>query len=143
MEECLCLARKGEAEGEIPVGALVVTPEGKICGRGVNRVENDFDPTAHAEIVALREACALFRNHRLPECVLVSTLEPCAFCAAAIANAHLGGVVFGASDPLFGAVVSRAEYLSGPLGFATWHIGGIRGPQCAEIIEKFFHARRS
>lgn len=142
MDECLLLARKGEALGEIPVGALVVAPDGKICGKGCNRVEKDFDPTAHAEIVALRKACSLFRNHRLPECVLVTTLEPCSFCAAAIANAHLGGVVFGATDPLCGAVVSRAEYLSALSGFGTWHLGGMRGQQCAEILEKFFHARR-
>lgn len=143
MDECLNLARNGAASGEIPVGALVVSPDGKICGRGGNRVENDFDPTAHAEIVALREACALFRNHRLPECVLVTTLEPCPLCAAAIVSAHLRGVVFGASDPLCGAVVSRREYLCDAASFKIWHRGGIRGRQCAEILENFFHERRS
>ena len=142
MDRALDLAQQGGEAGEIPVGALVVSMDGTIFGESANYVERKHDPTAHAEIVALREACRMLKNHRLKGCALVSTLEPCAMCAAAIINARLCGIVFGATDPARGAVVSRAEYLSGPASASAWHIGGIRAMRCAEILENFFQKLR-
>lgn len=141
MARALALASRAGENGEIPVGALVVSPDGSILGESANAVEKDFDPTAHAEIIAIRKAASKIRNHRLEGCVLVSTLEPCSMCAAAIAQARLSGVVFGASDHACGAVVSRFELLASFPG-QIWHMGGIRASQCAALLMDFFNARR-
>lgn len=143
MQRAIILARQTADLGEIPVGAILVSPDGKIIGEGKNGVEEQADPTAHAEIVAIRQAGRNCRNHRLEGCVLVCTLEPCAMCAGAIAHARLAGVVFGASDPGQGAVVSRAEYLDGPASLRPiWHIGGVCAAECAALLDDFFHSKR-
>lgn len=131
------------AAGEVPVGAVVVAPDGTLLSVAANAVERDSDPSAHAELLAIREAARTRKNWRLEGCVLVVTLEPCAMCAAAIAHARLAGVVFGAADEAAGAVVSRAEYLDGPApGTCVWHMGGVRSEACAALLRRCFQARR-
>lgn len=136
-------ARIALAGGDVPVGAILVTGAGDIAGKAGNAVERQHDPTAHAEILALREAAARLCNWRLSGCVLVVTLEPCAMCAAAIAHARLSGLVFGAADEAYGAVTSRAEYLDGPVcPQPVWHMGGVRAESCAKLLRRCFEFRR-
>ena len=143
MELALEEARKAGAEGDVPVGAVIVAEDGSILARAGNAVERGHDPTAHAEVLAIREACARLGNWRLFGCVLVVTLEPCAMCAAAIAHARLAGVVYGAADEAAGAVTSRAEYLDGPAApKPVWHMGGVRAEECAALLRGCFAARR-
>jgi tRNA(adenine34) deaminase len=142
MDEALVLARQGGQAGEVPVGALVVEPGGRILARARNAPVALHDPTAHAEILALREAGRVLGNYRLEGCVLVVTLEPCPMCAAAIIHARLDGLVFGAADAAAGAVVSRAEYLDIAPGRKVWHLGGVRARACAGLLRGFFARRR-
>ncbi len=144
MGEALDLAREAETAGEVPVGALVVAPDGRVAGRGRNSPCADCDPTAHAEIRALREAGGTLGSCRLTGCVLVVTLEPCAMCAAACVHARLAGLVYGAADRLAGAVGSRTDLPDWPfLNHRLWHMGGVRSRECAEILRRFFAARRT
>ncbi len=143
MAEALAEARLAAAEGEAPVGALVVAGGGTILGRGRNAPESSLDPTAHAEIAALRAACAAARNYRLEGAVLVVTLEPCLMCAGALAHARLAGVVYGAADPRAGAVNSCLDGLDLPfLNHRVWHMGGILAGPCADLLRDFFAVRR-
>ena len=143
MEMALAEARKAGARGDVPVGAAIAAPDGRILARAGNAVERRHDPTAHAEVLAIRKGCARLGNWRLAGCVLVVTLEPCAMCAAAIAHARLAGVVYGAADEAAGAVSSRAEYLDGPAcPNPVWHMGGVRGEECAALLRDCFLARR-
>lgn len=143
MDMALAEARTALATGDVPVGAVIVAPDGVVLARAGNAVERDHDPTAHAELLALRQAGARLGNWRLAGCVLVVTLEPCAMCAAAIAHARLAGVVYGAADEAAGAVISRAEYLDGPVcPHPVWHMGGVRGEECAELLRRCFAGRR-
>lgn len=143
MELALRAADAALAEGDVPVGAVIAAPDGTILARVGNAVERDADPTAHAELLAIREAARKRKNRRLDGCVLVVTLEPCAMCAAAIVHARLAGVVFGAADEAAGAVVSRAEYLDGPVpGRRVWHMGGVRSEACAALLRRCFQAQR-
>lgn len=136
-------ARKAEGEGEVPVGALVVAGDGRLLARSHNRPVALHDPTAHAEVLALRAAGASLGNYRLGGCVLVVTLEPCAMCAAALAHARLAGVVYGAADRLAGAVSSCAETLEQPfLNHRVWHMGGVLADECAALLRDFFARRR-
>lgn len=136
-------AQAALSAGEVPVGAVIVSPKGTILAKSGNTVERDKDPTAHAEVLAIRKAGALLGNWRLEGCVLVVTLEPCAMCAAAIAHARLNGVVFGAADESAGAVISRAEYLDGIcLPKRIWHMGGVQAEACAALLQQCFQARR-
>lgn len=129
--------------GDVPVGAVIVAPDGGIIAQARNAVERDNDPTAHAELLAIRKAARQRKNWRLKGCVLVVTLEPCAMCAAAIVHARLAGVVFGAADEAAGAVVSRAEYLDGPVSRrGIWYMGGVRSEACAALLRQCFQARR-
>src|SRR5947209_17010695 len=113
MEEALRAAQRALEAGEVPVGAVVVC-KGRLVGRGWNRNLADSDPTAHAEIVALREAGAAVGNHRLADCDLFATIEPCAMCAGAVVHARLKRLVYGADDPKAGAVHSVIEVLNHP-----------------------------
>src|SRR5438094_3173433 len=113
MEEALRAAQRAFEDGEVPVGAVVVC-DGKIIGRGWNRNITDRDPTAHAEIIALREAGTAIGNHRLGDCELFATIEPCAMCAGAIVHARLKRLVYGADDPKAGAVQSGMRGLNQP-----------------------------
>ena len=142
MKEALVLAAEAGRVGEVPVGAVVVK-EGVVIGRGYNRPVTTSDPTAHAEIVALREAAAALGNYRLPGCELYVTLEPCAMCVGAMVHARLARVVFGARDPKTGACGSIVDLP----GIAHWNHhgifqGGILADECGAILRDFFAARR-
>ncbi len=142
MEEALSCARRALEAGEVPVGAVVVC-DGKIIGRGWNRNLTDCDPTAHAEIIALREAGANAGNYRLGECTLFATIEPCPMCAGAMIHARLKRLVYGADDPKAGAVHSVLEVLNHPqLNHRMEVRGGVLVAPCAELLQAFFRSRR-
>jgi len=135
-------ARAAIEHGDVPVGAVVVC-DGEIIAARHNERELTGDPVAHAEILALRDAATRVGNWRLDDCTLVVSLEPCAMCAGAMVNARLGSIVFGATDPKAGAVVSHFGLLDGaPLNHAVNTIGGVRGDESAELLRAFFRARR-
>jgi len=142
MEEALRAAQRALEAGEVPVGAVVVC-QGKIAGRGWNRNIADSDPTAHAEIVALREAGAAIGNHRLAECELFATIEPCPMCAGALVHARIKRLVYGADDPKAGAVQSVMQVLNHPqLNHKVEVRGGVLAGRCAELLQTFFKSRR-
>jgi tRNA(adenine34) deaminase len=142
MEEALRAAQRALEAGEVPVGAIVVCA-GEIVGRGWNRNLTDSDPTAHAEIVALRQAGANLGNHRLGDCELFATIEPCPMCAGALVHARLKRLVYGADDPKAGAVHSVMEVLNHPqLNHRTEVRGGVLAGRCAELLQSFFRSRR-
>ena len=142
MGEALAEARKAGEAGEVPIGAVIVR-EGGIVARGQNRVLGDNDPTAHAEIVALREAAAALGNYRLNGCTLYVTLEPCAMCAGAIIHARLDRLVFAAADPKAGACGSVLEVLNHPrLNHQMQVEQGILAEEAAELLRGFFRERR-
>lgn len=143
METAFALAEANAEFEEVPVGALVVSPDGEILGTGANRVIRDRDPTAHAEILAIREACRRKNNFRLNGCVMIVTLEPCLLCAAAISQARLAGVVFGCADAREGAIVSRSDFIA-LTGHKKhiWHLGGVLASRCAYLLTKFFNEKR-
>jgi tRNA(adenine34) deaminase len=142
MEEALRAAQRAFEAGEVPVGAVVVC-DGKIIGRGSNRNIRDSDPTAHAEIIALREAGAAIGNHRLEGCELFATIEPCAMCAGALVHARLKRLVYGADDPKAGAVRSVMQVLNHPdLNHRMDVRGGVLAGRCAELLQSFFRVRR-
>ena len=143
MRRALRMAREGARRGEIPVGALVVDPEGAILSMAHNETESLHDPTAHAEVLALRRAAARIGNHRLGGCVLVVTLEPCLMCTGAIRESRVAGGVFGASDARAGAVCSCLEGLDyAQTGAQPWSYGGVEAEDCAELLRRFFRVRR-
>ena len=142
MEEALRAAQRALDAGEVPVGAVVVC-DGKIVGRGWNRNLTDSDPTAHAEIIALREAGASVGNHRLGDCELFATIEPCAMCAGALVHARLKRLVYGADDPKAGAVHSVMQVLNHPgLNHRMEVRRGVLAGRCAELLQSFFRGRR-
>jgi tRNA(adenine34) deaminase len=142
MEEALRSAQRALEAGEVPVGAVVVC-ESRIVGRGWNRNITDFDPTAHAEIIALREAGATVGNHRLEDCDLFATIEPCAMCAGAMVHARIKRLVYGADDPKAGAVQSVMQVLKHPqLNHRMEVRGGVLAGRCAEVLQEFFRNRR-
>ena len=143
MDLALTQARMAATEGEVPVGAVLAGPDGRILAQCRNAPVALCDPTAHAEILALRAAGAALGNYRLNGCVLVVTLEPCAMCAAALVHARLAGVVYGAADARAGAVSSCLDGLAyGLEGPAPWHYGGVEAGPCAAVLRAFFAARR-
>jgi tRNA(adenine34) deaminase len=143
MEEALREALRAQAAGEVPVGAVVVC-DGRIVGRGFNRNLTDHDPTAHAEILALREAGQALGNHRLEGCEMFVTIEPCAMCAGALVHARLQRLIYGAEDPKAGAVHSVLQVLNHPSlnrrMDVTW---GVLSGRCAELLQAFFRERRA
>ena len=142
MEEALRLAQRARDAGEVPVGAVVIHA-GKIVGRGWNRNLTDVDPTAHAEILALREAGARVGNHRLGDCELFATIEPCAMCAGAMVHARLKRLVYGADDPKAGAVHSVLQVLNHPkLNHQMEVSRGVLSQRCADLLQSFFRKRR-
>ena len=142
MGEALALARAAALRGEVPVGAIVVC-NGAIVGRGGNSPIAVSDPTAHAEIAALREAAAALRNYRLVDCALYVTLEPCAMCAGAMLHARIARVVFGASDPKTGACGSVIDlFADRRLNHHATVVGGVRAGECGMLLSEFFAARR-
>jgi tRNA(adenine34) deaminase len=142
MGEALALARAGGETGEVPVGAIVVAA-GEIVGRGANSPILRSDPTAHAEILALREAAARLGNYRLDGADLYCTLEPCIMCAGALVHARLRRLVFGARDLRFGGVRSKFRLAdSDVLNHQVEVVEGVLGVECSELLRTFFAARR-
>ena len=142
IDAALTLARAAAAAGEVPVGAVVVR-DGEIIARGENRVLRDNDPTAHAEIVALRAAAAALGNYRLTGCALYVTLEPCAMCAGAMIHARLERLVYAAADPKAGAAGSVLAVLNHPrLNHQMQVEQGIGAEEAAELLRGFFRERR-
>lgn len=143
MREALALARRAEAEGEVPVGAVVVC-DGAVVGRGYNHPIGTHDPTAHAEVAALRDAAAHIGNYRLGGCTLYVTLEPCMMCVGAIFHARIARVVYGAADPKTGACGSVVNlFAEGRLNHHATVEGGVLAADCSELLRCFFVARRS
>ena len=142
MKEALRLAEEAAANGEVPVGAVLVQ-EGRIIGRGANAPIGSHDPTAHAEILALREAARAVGNYRLPGSVLYVTIEPCTMCVGALIHARVSTLVFGAREPRAGAVVSRHRLLQSPAyNHRIDYIEGILHPQCTAQLQAFFQTKR-
>jgi tRNA(adenine34) deaminase len=136
-------ARAAAAAGEVPVGAIVVE-NGIVVGRGQNRVLRDLDPTAHAEIVAIREAALAVGNYRLAGCELFVTLEPCAMCAGAMIHARLGRLIYAAADPKAGAVGSVLQVLNHPrLNHQMLVTSGELAEESGELLRSFFRGRRT
>lgn len=142
MREALSLAKQAWAEGEVPVGAVVVQGE-EIIGRGYNRPITKHDPTAHAEIQALRDAAHRLGNYRLPGCTLYVTIEPCTMCAGAIMHARIARVVYGARDAKTGAHGSVVDLFAEPrLNFHAEVVGGVLAEECGKLLSDFFAERR-
>ena len=142
MRLALQQARIAAEAGEVPVGALV-TKDGEIVGQGHNRNLLDNDPSAHAEIVALREAAARLGNHRLGGCEMFVTIEPCAMCAGALIHARLARLVYGASDPKAGAVASVLQVLNHPgLNHKMEVKSGVLADECSAVLQTFFRSKR-
>jgi len=142
MRYALDLAREAENGGEVPVGAVVVV-DGAVAGRGRNSPISMNDPTAHAEILALREAAAASANYRLPDATLYVTLEPCVMCAGALVAARISRLVFGARDLRFGGVRSKFRVAdSEVLNHRVEIVEGVLAAECTALIQEFFHARR-
>jgi tRNA(adenine34) deaminase len=142
MEEALRCAQRALNAGEVPVGAVVVKG-GKVIGRGWNQNLSVHDPTAHAEVMALREAGSAVGNHRLEECELFATIEPCAMCAGALVHARIKRLVYGADDPKAGAVHSVMQVVNHPgLNHRMEVVGGVLSARCAEVLQSFFREKR-
>ena len=143
MQAALREAEKAASEGEVPVGAVVVSPSGEILARAHNRPVSTNDPTAHAEILALRRAAKKLSNYRLPGCRLVVTLEPCPMCAGAAVAARISEIIFGAADPKAGAVHTLFRITSDErLNHRAMVIPGVLGKECAAVLTAFFRSRR-
>lgn len=142
MREALELAAEGALRGEVPVGAVLVQ-DGEVIGRGFNCPISTSDPSAHAEMVAIRAAAQAIANYRLPGSTLYVTLEPCAMCAGLIVHSRVQRVVFGASEPRAGMAVSRGQFFD--QGFLNHRVlveGGVLAEECGEVLRAFFKARR-
>jgi tRNA(adenine34) deaminase len=136
-------ARTAEADGEVPVGAIIVDAHGDVIARGSNQVLRTSDPTAHAEIVALRAAGAALANYRLLGCTLYTTLEPCAMCAGAILHARIARLVFATPDPKAGACGSVLSVLNHPaLNHRVEVLSGVLAEDCSARLTNFFRSRR-
>jgi tRNA(adenine34) deaminase len=144
MREAMAQARAAEAAGEVPVGAIIVSPAGEVIARASNRVLRDSDPTAHAEIVALRSAGSILENYRLLGCTLYSTLEPCSMCAGAILHARIARLVYAAADPKAGACGSVIAVMNHPsLNHRVELVDGVLADECGKMLTDFFRAKRT
>lgn len=144
MRLALAEAADAEAAGEVPVGAVIVAADGQIVGQGNNRVLRSNDPTAHAEMVGLREAGRTLNNYRLLGCTLVCTLEPCAMCAGAILHARIARLVYAAADPKAGACGSALGVLNHPaLNHRVQVVEGVLRDECSAMLSDFFRRRRA
>jgi len=141
MRAALAEAGKAAARGEVPVGAVVVR-QGRIVARGANRPITSSDPTAHAEVVALRKAAKKSGNYRLPDCELFVTIEPCAMCLGAVVQARVRRLVYGAPDPKAGAVSSTMRFPFGRLNHRPEVLSGVLAAESAALLRDFFRARR-
>jgi tRNA(adenine34) deaminase len=139
MRDAIAIASSATSTGEVPVGALVINKDGIVIGKGSNEREANNDPTAHAEIVAIRNAASRLQNSRLDGCTLIVTLEPCAMCAGAIAQSRISRVIFGAWDEKAGAVGSVWDVLRDPRSiFKVEVTAGILEKECAALLKDFF-----
>jgi len=139
MREALIVAKSALSTGDVPVGAIVVNKDGVIVGKGFNEREANNDPTAHAEVVAIRNAAARLQNSRLDGCTLIVTLEPCAMCAGAIAQSRISKLIFGACDEKAGAVGSVWDVLRDPRSiFKVEVTSGVLEDECAGLLKDFF-----
>lgn len=142
MDRALALAERGAADGEVPVGALVVR-DGIVIGEGWNRPVGSHDPTAHAEVVALRAAAAASGNYRLTGATLYVTIEPCTMCTGALVHARIARLVYGAAEPRAGAISSAARALDNAgMNHRVEVTAGVRGEAAAELLTRFFRERR-
>jgi tRNA(adenine34) deaminase len=143
MQEAISLAKEAATRGDVPVGALVVDDAGTIVGMGANLREQDNDPTAHAEIVALRNAASEIGNYRLDDLTMVVTLEPCGMCAGAIAQSRIKRLVFGSFDQKYGAVGSVWDLLRDTRAiYKPEVLSGVLEKECGELLTEFFTAKR-
>lgn len=143
MDQAIEIARQAIATGDVPVGAIVVNKDGQIIGTGSNEREAKNDPTAHAEIVAIRSAASRINSSRLDECTLIVTLEPCAMCAGAIAQSRISNLIFGAWDEKAGAVGSVWDVIRDPRALYKINVrAGIRESECAKLLSDFFEDYR-
>ncbi|HEV7858054.1 MAG TPA: tRNA adenosine(34) deaminase TadA [Pyrinomonadaceae bacterium] len=143
MQEALAAALEAQARGEVPVGAVIVVQE-QIIARAGNRTRTDCDPTAHAEIVALREAARQLGNYRLTDAIIYSTIEPCAMCAGALIQARVRRLVYGARDERAGAVESQFRICeAGSLNHQITVTNGVLEAECRSLMQDFFRARRT
>ena len=143
MREAMELARQGSERGEVPVGAVLVQ-DGEVIGRGFNCPISTSDPSAHAEMVAIRAAAAAVQNYRLPGSTLYVTLEPCSMCAGLIVHSRIARVVYGTTEPKAGVAVSRGQFFSQDfLNHRVLIEGGVLAQECSEMLSAFFKARRS
>jgi tRNA(adenine34) deaminase len=143
MDEAIAIARNATSTGDVPVGAIIINADGVIIGRGSNEREANSDPTAHAEIVAIRSATSRLQNSRLDGATLIVTLEPCAMCAGAIAQARISNLIFGAWDQKAGAVGSIWDVIRDPRALHKMNVtAGIREVECAKLLSDFFEGQR-
>ena len=142
MRLALALAREAAANGEVPVGCVIAGPDGAVLGRGRNRREETGDATAHAEIEAIREACAARGNWRLDDCTLYVTLEPCPMCTGAIINARVPTLVFGAREALSGSCGSVIDLFQERYGHRPAVYSGVLAGDCARLLKEFFQDKR-
>ncbi len=142
MSAALALAREAFAAGEVPVGCVVTDREGRIIGRGRNRRQENADATAHAEMEAIREACAALGDWRLEGCSLTVTLEPCPMCAGAIINARIPVVIYGAREPVSGSCGSVIDLFFERYGHQPKVYGGVMEDECAALLRDFFSDKR-
>lgn len=139
MNQAIAIAHQASNSGDVPVGALIINKDGVVIGKGSNEKEANNDPTAHAEIVAIRNATSRLQNSRLDECTLVVTLEPCAMCAGAIAQSRISHLIFGAWDEKAGAVGSVWDVLRDPRSiFKVDVTAGVLERECAALLKDFF-----
>ena len=143
MDKAIAIAKKALATGDVPVGAIIINRDGELIGSGANEREANGDPTAHAEIVAIRNAASYLQNSRLDGCTLIVTLEPCAMCAGAIAQSRISNLIFGAWDEKAGAVGSVWDVIRDPRALYKINVtSGIRESECAKLLTSFFEGQR-
>lgn len=142
MDLAIRQARLGEGAGEVPIGAVLLDAAGEVIASGFNQPISSSDPTAHAEVVVLREAARKLANYRLPGTTLVVTVEPCLMCAGALVNARVGRVVYGAREPKWGAMESLLRLETLGLNHRVEVVSGVREEQCGELMRRFFRDRR-
>ena len=142
MSLALALAKEAAQAGEVPVGCVIADGEGRVIGRGRNRREESGDATAHAEVEAIRQACAALGNWRLENCSIYVTLEPCPMCTGAIINSRIPTVVFGAREALSGSCGSVIDLFSENYGHRPAVFGGVLAENCAALLRDFFRGKR-
>lgn len=142
MALALALAKEAADAGEVPVGCVIADGEGRVIGRGRNRREESCDATAHAEVEAIRQACAALGNWRLEQCSIYVTLEPCPMCTGAIINSRIPTVVFGAREALSGSCGSVIDLFSENYGHKPAVFGGVLAEDCAALLKDFFKGKR-